>query len=67
MTRSAESYENEIRYLRQMCLRMNQKLQALGNTPEAHIGRGQFRDNTGETAARNADRQRQKRNRTNGL
>ena len=67
MTRTPESYENEIRYLREMCLRMNQRLQALTNAPEAHQGRGQFRDKTGDTAARNADRQRQKRNRTNGL
>lgn len=67
MTRTLESYENEIRYWREMCLRMNQKLQALTNAPEAHTGRGLHKDRTGDTAARNADRQRQNRNRTNGL
>lgn len=67
MTRTPESYESEIRYLREMCLRMNQRLQALTNTPETHTGRGLHNDRTGDTAARNADRQRQTRNRTNGL
>lgn len=67
MTRTPESYENEIRYLREMCLRMNQRLQALTNAPEAHQGRGLHADPVGNKASTRADRQRQKRNRTNGL
>jgi hypothetical protein len=61
VTRSAESYESEIRYWRDMCLRMNQKLQALNNSPEIHTDRGLTRDKTGDTAARNVDRQRRKK------
>lgn len=63
MTRTPESYENEIRYWREMCLRMNQRLQALNNTPEQHDGsRGLHRDPTGNKASARADRQRKKRN-----
>jgi len=65
VTRTPESYENEIRYLREMCLRMNQKLQALTNTPETHAGRGLHADPVGNRASTRADRQN--RNRTNGL
>lgn len=63
MTRSAESYESEIRYWREMCQRMNQKLQALNNTPETHDGgRALHRDPTGNKASARVDRQRKKRN-----
>jgi hypothetical protein len=62
VTRSAESYENEIRYWKQMAYSLNQRIQAQMNTPEQHSGRGQFRDKTGDTAARNVDNQRKKRN-----
>lgn len=62
MTRSAESYENEIRYWREMCLRMNQKLQAVNNTAEPHDGgRGLHRDPVGNRASSNVDRQLKKR------
>ncbi len=62
MTRSAESYESEIRYWREMCQRMNQKLQALNNEPETHADRGLHRDPTGNKASARVDRQRKKRN-----
>lgn len=62
MTRTAESYESEIRYLREMCQRMNQKLQALNNDPESHTDRGLTRDPTGNKATARVDRQRKKRN-----
>ncbi len=58
MTRSADSYENEIRYWREMCVRMNQKLQALTNTPETHTDRGLTRDPVGNRVARKIDRER---------
>lgn len=62
MTRSAESYENEIRYWREMCLRMNQRFQALNNTPEPHDGgRGLHADPVGNRAASRADRQRKRK------
>ncbi|MFJ5693320.1 hypothetical protein ACIP9X_05640 [Arthrobacter sp. NPDC093125] len=61
MTRSAESYESEIRYWRDMCLRMNQKLQALDNTPETHTDRGLHPDPTGNRASNRVDRQRRKK------
>lgn len=67
MTRTPESYESEIRYLREMCLRMSQRLQARTNAPETHTGRGLHPDPVGNKASASADRQRQKRNRTNGL
>jgi len=63
MTRSAESYEAEIRYLRETCQRMNQKLQALTNTPETHDGgRPLHRDPTGNKASAQADNHRKRRN-----
>lgn len=62
MTRSAESYESEIRYWREMCLRMNQKLQSLNNVPEQHDGgRALQKDPTGNRASARADRQRKRR------
>lgn len=60
MTRSAESYESEIRYLREMCHRMNQRLQAIDNTPETHTDRGLNRDPVGNLASARADRKRRK-------
>jgi hypothetical protein len=61
VTRSAESYESEIRYLREMCQRMNQRLQALDNTPETHTDRGLHRDPVGNLAAARADRKRKRK------
>lgn len=62
MTRSAESYENEIRYWREMCLRMNQRLQAMNNTPEPHDGaRSLHADPTGNRASSRADRHRRRK------
>lgn len=64
MTRSAESYESEIRYWKDMALRLHQTVQAHRmNTPEPHDGgRGLRADPTGNRAAARADRQRKKRN-----
>jgi hypothetical protein len=63
MTRSAESYENEIRYWKHMAYSLNQRIQAQQNTPEAHDGsRGLQKDPTGNRASARADRQRKKRN-----
>ena len=53
--------QNEIRYWRDMALRLNQQLQATRNTPEEHTGRGLHRDPTGNTAAHRIDRQRNKK------
>jgi hypothetical protein len=61
VTRSAESYENEIRYWKQMAMRLNQTVQALNNVPETHTDRGLHRDPTGNRASSNIDRQRKKR------
>lgn len=61
MTRSAESYESEIRYWRDMAQRLHQRLEAANNLPETHADRGLTRDPTGNTAASRADRKRKKR------
>lgn len=60
MIRSAESFESEIRYWRDMVGRLHQQLQAANNTPEAHKDRGLHRDPTGNTASFRADRKRKK-------
>lgn len=60
MTRSAESYESEIRYWRDQAMRLSQRLQALTNTPETYTDRGLHRDPTGNTASYRADRKRKK-------
>lgn len=57
-----ERLQNELRYWKQMAYSLNQRIQAQQNTPEQHSGRGQFRDKTGDTAARNVDNQRKNRN-----
>lgn len=62
MTRSAESYESEIRYWRDMAGRLHQQLQALTNTPETHKDRGLHRDPTGNKASARVDNQRKRRN-----
>lgn len=64
MTRTADSYESEIRYWRDMALRLHQTVQAHRmNTPEQHDGgRALQKDPTGNTAASRVDRQRKRRN-----
>lgn len=57
-----EYLQSEVRYWRDMALRLNQQLQATRNTPETHIGRGLHPDPTGNLAANRIDRQRKKRN-----
>lgn len=57
MTRSADSYENEIRYWREMALRLHQTVQAHRmNIPETHTDRGLTSDPTGNRASARADR-----------
>lgn len=58
MTRSAESYESELRYWRDQTMRLSQRLQALNNTPESHTDRGLTRDPVGNRVARKIDRER---------
>lgn len=60
MTRSAESYESEIRYWREQALRLSQRLQAMNNVPEVHTDRGLHTDPTGNRASARVDRQRRK-------
>lgn len=57
-----EYLQNQLRYWKLMALTLNQQIQASKNTPERHGGRGEFRDKTGDTAARNVDKQRKRRN-----
>lgn len=57
-----EYLQNQLRYWKDMACRLNQQVQAQRNTPERHPGRGQWRDKTGDTAARNVDNERKKRN-----
>ena len=57
-----EYLQNQLRYWKDMAYRLNQQVQATKNTPERHGGRGEFRDRTGDTAARNVDNQRKRRN-----
>jgi hypothetical protein len=57
-----EYLQNEVRYWRDMALRLNQQLQATRNTPESHGGRGLQKDPTGNTAAHRVDRHRKNRN-----
>lgn len=57
-----EFLQNQLRYWKQIAFSLNQQIQASKNTPERHAGRGEFRDKTGDTAARNVDNQRKKRN-----
>lgn len=62
MTRSAESFESEIRYWRDMAQRLHQRLEAANNIPEQHDGsRGLHRDPTGNRASARADRQRKRK------
>lgn len=56
-----EFLSNQLRYYRDLSIRLNQELQATRNTPETHRGRGQWRDKTGDTAARNVDNQRKRK------
>ncbi|BCW85050.1 hypothetical protein NicSoilE8_27230 [Arthrobacter sp. NicSoilE8] len=62
MTRSAASYESEIRYWRDMALRLNQQLSSLNNIPENHKDRGIHRDPVGNYVSARIDRQRKRRN-----
>lgn len=57
-----EYLTNQLRYYRDLSLKLHDALMATKNKPEKHDGgRGQFRDKTGDTAARNADKQRRKK------
>ena len=57
-----EYLTNQLRYYRDLSIRLNQELQATRNTPEKHGGRGLHRDPVGDKAAARADRQRKRRN-----
>lgn len=61
MTRSAESYESEIRYWKTMAQRLHQRLEAANNLPETHTDRGLTRDPTGNRASARADRRRKRK------
>lgn len=60
MTRSAASYESEIRYWRDVALRLNQRLQSMNNasTRERSHGRGLHKDPTATQAVNNVTRNR---------
>lgn len=60
MSRSSASYESEIRYWRDMALRLNQRLLSLNNTParERSHGRGLHKDPTATQAVNNVTRDR---------
>jgi hypothetical protein len=62
-----EYLTNQLRYYRDLSGQLRHQLLATKNQPETHSGRGLHKDKTGDTAARNVDKQRKNRNRTNGL
>lgn len=57
-----EFLTNQLRYYRDLSARLHHELMATKNHPEKHDGgRGLHRDKTGDTAARNVDKQRRKK------
>lgn len=57
-----EFLTNQLRFYRDLSARLHHELQATKRQPEKHDGgRGQFRDKTGDTAARNVDKERRKK------
>lgn len=56
-----EFLTNQLRYYRELSIRLTQELQATKNQPEAHSGRGLHKDPVGNLASARADRQNKRR------
>lgn len=56
-----EFLTNQLRYYRDLSIRLTQELQATKNTPEKHTDRGLHRDPVGNLVAGRVDRQNKRR------
>lgn len=63
----ATYWEAQARHYKGLALRLHEQLLATKNQAERHKDRGLHRDRTGDTAARNVDNQRKKRNQADGV
>jgi len=63
----ATYWEAQARHYRELSLRLHEQLLAAKHQPERHRDRGLHRDPVGNRVAARIDREREKRNRTNGL
>lgn len=57
-----EFLTNQLRYYRELSIRLNQQVQSYKNVPEAHFGKGLHADPVGNLVAHRIDNQRKKRN-----